>query len=163
MIWQTYPVVFGCYQGRSLIPSRLIRWFTWSDYSHVAVYIRDRPGKKIVEAWSSGGVQAVDGWLTNHKAGTPVDLFAFCLQPTESRLAQATGWIGNQIGKRYDWRGVFRFLTRAGGEIDGDWFCSELAGEFAAYCGEALAHKPAYKLTPGDVAASARLTPICRI
>jgi len=162
-VWQSYPVIFGCYQGRSVWPSRLVRWFSWSDYSHVALYLRDRPGKKIIEAWPAGGVQAVDGWLTNHKGGTRVDLMAFILQPTAPRLAQASAWLDNQIGKRYDWRGVFRFIFRAGGEIDDDWFCSELAAEFADYCGEPLAHMPSFKFMPRDVAVSSRLVKVGQI
>ena len=157
MNWYEYPIVFGCYKGKSLFPSRLIRWFSWSDYSHVAGYLRDRKGKQIIESWPYGGVQAVDGWLTNHKAGTHIDLFTFMLQPQPDRLAAASKWMEAQLGKKYDWKGVFRFIIRAGGELDEDWFCSELWSQFAVLAGEPLSYKPAYKMMPVDVAVSARL------
>jgi len=123
----------------------------------VAIYFRDKPTKKILEAWPKGGVQAVDGWLTNHKAGTPVDLFVFRLQPTQENVRLALEWATEQIGKRYDWRGVIKFLTRAPGEYDDDWFCSEYGAEIAVKARAPLSNIPSYEMSPRDVAASARL------
>lgn len=107
------------FRGRGVI-SALIRWQTRSVYSHAALLLED--GETIIEAWQGDGVR-------KKKLGSRENIDAFRVAggvdwPTAIAFAEA------QIGKRYDYRQVFRFLSRRSGKTDEHWFCSELV--FAA-------------------------------
>ncbi len=115
------------YQGKSPI-SRLIRWQTRSIYSHASIYI---VGEGNLEAWHVGGVRLVDKFYDGHKPDTLVDVFKTKVTPRATDLI--VRFAKNQIGKKYDFRSVFRFLTRKP-EDENDrekWFCSELV--FASF------------------------------
>lgn len=161
MNWKDYPVVFGAYQGRSFFPSRLIRWFTDSKYSHIAIYRQDRPDYgQVVEAWPDHGVEAVRSFDQNHKDKTKVELFAFRDQPRPDRVEHANNWLDQQIGKAYDWRGVIRFLMRARNRPDENWFCSELAQAYSMELGSPVVIKPPYKVAPCDIPQSTILVKV---
>jgi len=102
--------------------SRVIRWLTRSDYSHVAVVLNDG---RVVEAWDSG-VRIVDSLSDQHTPGTTVDLFEFDPPLTQGQEAAGERYLLGRIGKRYDWTGVFRFVTRRRGSDANRDFCSEL-------------------------------------
>jgi len=159
MNWQDYPVVFGCYRGTS-ITSRLIRWFTWSQYGHVAIYRRDRPaGNQIVESWRKG-VVTTWAWNDNHTPGTPVELYAYRDQPEPAMVDNANTWLDKQVGKKYDLRGIIRFVARCKSHIDNRWFCSELAQAYAIECGCPVVRKEPYKVAPCDFVESPLLVKV---
>lgn len=109
------------FKGRGFI-SRLIRWQTRSKYSHAALLLSD--GRTIIEAWQGAGVRVkeITDW-------TDVDLFEIeGLTPlVETR---AYSFACDQVGKKYDYWGVIRFVSRRHMPANEKWFCSELA--FAA-------------------------------
>ncbi len=111
------------YQGISLT-SRLIRWYTRFSYSHSAYY--DPVKKLVIEAWG-GGVQEAKP-LDHHTAGTPIELFS--LEVTREQKAVIEGFLNRQLGKRYDFPGVFGFVLK-NRDRSNKWFCSELV--FAAF------------------------------
>ena len=107
------------YQGKSFI-SKLIRWQTRSKYSHIAVELDDGT---IVEAWASYGV-IHNSFSYAHKPGTPVDVYRI-----KGLLdsVKAEEFLLEQVGKKYDWKSVFRFLWHTPASKNDKWFCSELA------------------------------------
>lgn len=117
------------FHGRGII-SWLIRFQTRGDYSHAAVMLRDG---RIIEAWQGSGKHL---WLNNGvrelpgpKYGTQgIDVFDI-QGITEEQEARMHDWFLAQVGKKYDFLGVIRFVTR---EKRGDvkkFFCSELVFE----------------------------------
>ena len=129
------------YRGISPI-SRLIRWQTRSLYSHAALRLSDG---SVVEAWHVGGVRHTDGYWVDHMAGTKVDVYRICA-PFDEDAAEKFALA--QVGKAYDFKSVFRFLTRRKVQLDDRWFCSELVevalreGQLSLLNGNPSEHSP---------------------
>lgn len=106
------------FKGRGMV-SRLIRWQTNGPYSHVAL---QRPDGRIIEAWNNPAKVRLRGRLSDWK-----DVEAYEVQgATPEQLQRAVEWAESQIGKKYDFGGVARFITRWRKKKDDKWFCSEL-------------------------------------
>lgn len=108
-------MTIALFHGRGLIPS-LIRWQTRGRYSHAAVVVKTEP-LTIIEAWSSGVREKT---LTDLRR---IDLFQVI--PTVDEGAALT-FAREQIGFKYDFRSVFRFVTKIPAATNNRWFCSEL-------------------------------------
>lgn len=134
------------FRGRGLISS-LIRWQTRSQYSHAAFLLAD--GETIVEAWQGDGVRKkkVTDWSN-------IDVF-HVLGATEAQMNYAANFALAQVGKKYDYRQVFRFLTRIGGKNNGKWFCSELVFAALQHAGINLLERiEPWAVSPGLLALS---------
>ena len=139
------------YQGISWV-SRVIRWQTRSRYSHIAIEVADN---HVYEAWHVGGVQLNAHFRAVHTAGTMVDVFAISAHFDPLRVRH---FLDAQIGKRYDFRAVARFLSRRNAPADDRWFCSELAvAAFRAGGLDLLARIPPSHVSPRDVIISPHL------
>lgn len=139
------------YQGKSLV-SRAIRWQTRSPYSHVAV--EDDDGK-VYEAWHKGGVRCVDHYKQGHTKGTQVDQYALI---KDYDKAKVRSFLYSQVGKGYDFKSVFRFLTRRDVRLDDSWFCAEHVGAAFAEGGLLLQTCRFSYLTPRDICMSPHLS-----
>lgn len=142
------------YKGRGLI-SRLIRLQTRGKYSHVGVLMDD---ESIVEAWHVGGVRWNAGLGTAHALGTEVDIYLI-EGVTKMEKARAMGFLRSKLGRGYDFRSVFRFLTRRDErQEDSDrWFCSELVAATFAHAGVRLLTAPPARISPEVLSWSPRL------
>ena len=143
------------YKGVSLI-SKLIRWQTRSEYSHIAMRLGDM---SIVEAWHKGGVirsPATDPWRL-HTPGTPVEVWGL-VPDMEFYAYAAEQFLLRQIGKKYDFRAILKFLTKRRTRNNTRWFCSELAVATMAIGGVELIRKPPGQIAPGDLVASPLLS-----
>jgi len=121
------------YHGKSWV-SKAIQWQSRSPISHIAM----RRDDVTIEAWHKplpfGKVQKNEGKLSPfvlHTPGTRIDVF------TVPRLDEPGGewiqgrawsWALSQVGKKYDFRMVLRFVPRMSEtKASADkWFCSEL-------------------------------------
>jgi len=135
------------YQGISPI-SRAIRWQTRSLYSHIGVELDDGT---VVEAWHKGGVQRSRDFAAIHTRGTLVDVFG--IGPDIDSDA-AEKWLLEQVGKAYDFRSVFRFLTRRHAPANDRWFCSELAESACLIGGVHLLNGTPSEHSPRDIVMS---------
>lgn len=144
------------FKGKSLT-SRLIGWFNWGPYSHVAWW---RGEGEMVEAWQGVGVaetNIVDGL---HTAGTVVDLYHIA-DLTDEEAEVIDDFHVSQIGKKYDLVGCLHFLLRRPPHIrDQDrWFCSELVATACASAGRPLLERvPPWKISPSMLSYSPLLT-----
>ena len=145
----------AAYKGKSFV-SRQIKWFTWSEYSHVAYVYEDGT---CVEAWHKGGVQRNISPGILHSPGTVIEFYELPRPNSIISWSQelAEQFFEEQIGKKYDFPSVFRFLTRRR-ESDASqhkWFCSELVFAVMRSAGLRLLHRiAAYKVTPGHIVLS---------
>lgn len=140
------------YKGRSAL-SRAIRWWTRSDYSHAAW---ERSNGNLMEAWTHG-VRMVADFATDHARGTPVEWYRIEGATLEQRDAIEC-FLTSQLGKRYDYRGVFGFVSHKDLDNPDRWFCSELIFEACRMAGlPLLARVPAFKVSPGALWAAPRL------
>lgn len=118
-------VTVALFQGPGLV-SRLIRWQTRSAYSHAAIVL---PSGAVIESREGIGVRQLSALEPKH--GEEIDFFA--VDVTDEQLAALTRFLHRQLGKKYDWTMVARFVTRRqeSRASRGRWFCSELV--FAAF------------------------------
>lgn len=149
------------FKGKSVV-SRLIQWQTRSPYSHVAVELDDG---RIIEAWHIGGVSMYKdraAMAVYHEVGTEIDVY----KPWALTAAQALNverFLVSQVGKKYDFRSVFRFVSRRSAKENDKWFCSELVAEAFKYAGYPLLHGEAANFSPRDIAMSPNLALVERI
>ena len=135
--------MIALYKGTSFI-SRIIRWRTWSDYSHAAWVCRDGT---VIEAWV-GGVRRVPGLLSQHKEDTTIELYEVA-GLTEDQRDRIEAFLAAQIGKPYDYTAILGFALRKDTQNPAKWFCSELV--FAGCQSAAinlLARIPPWKVSP---------------
>ena len=133
------------YKGTSLWPSKMIRWFSWSDYSHIA-WLTEQG--EVIEAWPPK-VRICKSFDEGHTPGTHVDIYEVVGLTSGDRETIET-FLRNQVGKKYDWRGVFHFVTRNGNNSRTKWFCSELVFKALLKADiKLLKGIPPYKVTPG--------------
>lgn len=123
------------------LPSALIRFFTWSQWSHVAIV----DGDAVIEATFLGGVSwrplaefLVD--YTTEEVGVSL--------PDE---AAAMRFVRQQIGKRYDWTALVGIVFRSGWAKQDKWFCSELVAAAIQAGGKRLFREDASRITPRDL------------
>ena len=145
------------YQGTSFFPSKLIRWITWSKYSHIAIMFPSEGGIAY-EAWHPHGVRKVQGLSDQHSKGTVVDVKI--LHPSPFQYDIILKALESQLGKGYDWKGCLRFLPSIrpllGSHFSrselAKWFCSEL-GMWAVQeqGGMHILDKEASKTSPADM------------
>ena len=138
------------FRGRGPV-SALIRWQTRSQYSHAALLLQDG---SVIEAWQGGGVRRK--WLRDWVG---VDILSVPGM-TDEQWHQAIAFARAQIGLRYDWRGVFRFVSRRRAPGDDRWFCSELVYAACRSAGvDLLRDTDPAEVSPGMLARSPLLTP----
>lgn len=132
------------YQGKSLI-SKAIRWQTRGIYSHAAIIL---PCGDVIEAWHNPGrVRLQQSLSDGHSSGTPVDVFNVATSHNEDTLIDC--FLRKQLGKKYDFRAIARFISRRNNDNADKWFCSELV--FAAFekAGlDLLARTDAFEVSP---------------
>jgi len=112
------------WRGKGVV-SALIRWQTRSPYSHAAVMVGDR----VWEAREFRKVRRTSLYRVcaeADKKGEKIegrDVFI-----GEEGAAEMMRWLDEQLGKKYDWSSVFRFVTRrqARRKAAEVWFCSEI-------------------------------------
>ena len=138
------------YRGRSII-SRLIRFQTRSPYSHTAIQFSDGC---VIEAWHKGGVRLLSSPLDGHSNGTLIDVYSIDGHVDEERVRSC---MEAQIGQKYDFWAIGRFLSRRNQPANNKWFCSELALTAIAKGGLRLLNGNYSHMSPRDVSLSPRL------
>lgn len=106
------------FKGQGAI-SKLIRWQTNGQYSHAAI---QREDGRIIEAWHNPAKVRLRGPLQNWNNVEAYDIVGM----SDAQWAKAIEYAEAQIGKKYDFGGVLRFVTRWRKKKDDKWFCSEL-------------------------------------
>jgi uncharacterized protein YycO len=147
------PLRFGAHVGTGVV-SRLIRWQQRSDVSHISLIDNDN---RLIEALEFRGVTDVRT-LESVRNEQRVDVFSVMVFPDQQR--RAIEWARQQVGKRYDYLSVLRFVTRRDArEHNGKWFCSELAFVAAQQAGVALLERISpSEVSPGHFVMSPLLT-----
>jgi hypothetical protein len=122
------------YRGKGLIDA-LIRWQTDGRVAHAAL----RNGGEVIESTPRHGVRI--------RPYTPEDALAETYSPdvTPDEWHRAWNFALSQVGKKYDWLGIFRFLVRNKDQNPNRWFCSEL---IAAALPQLVVRTQPYRVSP---------------
>jgi uncharacterized protein YycO len=145
--------------GRGLL-SALIRFQTWSYWSHVAI----RVGDDIYEAWPGKGVHkmTVPEFYKHGINGIRSCHVSFDSDYLETRVAGLVReFLEAQTGKKYSYAGVIRFIARFGqrtGVFMPRYFCSELIAAAFQCAGYPLLRDDAAKISPGALITSPLLS-----
>lgn len=148
-------VFIALHRGPGLIGT-LIRWQTRSPYSHASIVLRQAA---VIESREGIGVR----WLSKLQpaAGEQIDLFAVELTIDQANKLEA--FLLAQLGKRYDWSSVLRFVSRrqASRRSREVWFCSELVFAAFQHVGiNLLARTEPWEVSPGLLSRSPLITPV---
>jgi uncharacterized protein YycO len=114
-------MLIALHKGKGWI-GKVIQWQTRSPYSHASVLLEDG---SVVESREFKGVRHVASAVAF--AGEAVDFFRLWNVTQRQEIAIEHRLMA-QVGKKYDYLAVARFLTRRDAEDVGrqQWFCSEL-------------------------------------
>lgn len=128
----------------------LIRLGTFSKYNHVAIEINGW----VYEALSLDGVvkKSAEHYNWNNR-WVKHEVFQLNEGLDERLIAL---FLEGQLGKKYDWGGVFALPFRQGWQNDDKWFCSELVAEALREGGMSYALTPS-RVTPRDLYARIKL------
>jgi uncharacterized protein YycO len=146
-----------CFRGRGLA-SGLVRAISRSPYSHAGLVFLFEEHVYCLEAVAAGVRLCRMSELVRHYKGG-IDYFEV-LDASLAARRRALGFAFEQLGRRYDVRGVLRFVRlvatgRHGrARADSQWFCSELVAEAYRRAGVPLVEKAAGYVAPHDLAAS---------
>lgn len=133
--------------------SNAIKWQTRSIYSHAAIVING----VLIEALEFKGVIRRDVKESDFKGADVFNLPSLSFVQRE----ELKEFLREQIGKKYDYRMISRFITRKGEtkSSKNKWFCSELV--FAAFLEagiELLKLTKPFEVSPGLLSKSPILT-----
>ena len=109
-------------KGKVGLFSKLIKWWTKSDYSHVEIILREK--------WISSNSHL--GGVTVRELGPLKDNWDYVeVKVNGMRERPVNEFIESQSDKKYDWSGIVWaqvfHITR--GERQNKWFCSEICSE----------------------------------
>ena len=122
-------ITIAQYRGKSFV-SWLIKKQTRSQWSHTAAVLRDG---SVIESWHVGGVSHVqifdmiEALSWNHTPGTVVDLFR--IEATKEQADIFENELLSMVGQKYDFKSVFRFLSKTPACLNDKLFCSEAIAE----------------------------------
>lgn len=120
--------------------SRAIRWFTWSDFSHVDFVL---PSGRLLGAHVSSGVQIRE---PGYAAFTRVER-----RVVRDASPIVLDWACRQLGKPYDMAAIFGLVTRRPWRQPDRWFCSELVARAFEVGGRPVLLGDAWRISPRDL------------
>jgi len=136
------------FKGKTVI-SRFIRWQTRSPYSHAALLLDD--GRSIIESVEGAGVR--ERFLTEDDAGGFDAFMVPGLSPTQA--AAVISFARAQLGRKYDYWAIIRFIDRERMPENDRWFCSELVFQAFDQAGvKLLVRIDSWAVSPGMLALS---------
>ena len=102
------------FSSQPTITSKLIQWRDWSEYSHVDMIM---PDGRLFGAMGDG-VKLRDPYKTSKKIVLEVEVTQ---QMNDIYLRASL-----ELGKPYDYAGIFGFIFNRNWQESDKWFCSEL-------------------------------------
>jgi hypothetical protein len=127
------------------IGSRLIRWFTFSDWSHVDFVLPN--GLLLGSRWP-------DGVAVRDRDPSERELYCRVDCPVSDAVL---AYAHEQLGKRYDSTGIVGIALRRPFASESRWFCSELVAASFAHAGHPLVLGHYSRITPRDLLLSPRV------
>lgn len=124
------------YKAPGRLFDKLIRWYTKSKYSHCEIVIDGIA--YTADAWA-GEVVVRPVATFNPDNWDVVDIAA----PVD------VGWLNQQLGKKYDWLGIFGFLLW-NTEDPSRWYCSELCAAALGYTGRDISPERLWRMVTGE-------------
>lgn len=143
------------FSARRSPSSAAIRYFTWSPYSHVDFIL---PDGTLLGARASRGVAL----YSPTEGASPSRVATFGVPAADDVADDILQLVHSQLGKPYDWGGVFGIASRSRRWQQTDaWFCSELVDWAFGNAGAPLLRTTSsWRVTPRDLLLSPLLIPL---
>lgn len=139
------------HRGRGIV-SKLIEWQSRSKFSHASMLFSDGV---VIESREFVGVHRLPKLV--NRPGEIIDVFEVLTNQKQEHAIRS--FAEAQVGKRYDYRSIVRFMTRepvTNWQMN-NWFCSELAfASFDAGGIRLLNTIRAWAVNPGHLSLSTR-------
>ena len=119
---------------------KLIAWYTKGPYYHAEIEFSD--GMRVESSAESNGVS-----IYTPKEDNYITVKFNILNANEDKVRK---WCEEQMGCKYDWFGVVRFVVPFVKQSSTRWFCSELIVAALQQIGFFANVKP-HKLSPNDM------------
>jgi hypothetical protein len=117
--------------------SRIIRFFTWSKFSHVDYVFTD------------GSLFSAHPCGVSFKDRNPNEIEEyFEMEVTDKKVIEK--FLFQQINRPYDWKAIFGMPLRRNWQEEDNWFCSELIAA-AIQCDTKLFNEDISRITPRDL------------
>ena len=178
--------MYYCFYTGISLPSRLIRFRSWRDRSHVSVIpeadqlenhlaMGSAPAYlqtcALYEPWIDslfkrrGRVYKREGISEGHKPGTRIDIYRHGDNVPLFNIGAARYFCQANVGMPYDFGGMLGFFSRRDAAQDPEaWFCSEYAFTASAEGGVRLLERiPAHRIDPGLLETSPYLVYVCTV
>ena len=129
---------------RRHLGSWLIRFVTWSEYSHVDIILHDQ---SLIGAIAPNGVvkHSMDKRLSMASKALIMEL------PVNS-FQDAKAYALSQLGKKYDWLGVIGIGLHRNWQEEDKWSCAELVAKVLSEGGQKPFDSKFYnRITPQDL------------
>jgi uncharacterized protein YycO len=124
------------------IACKCIRFFTWSEYSHVGFIL---PDDMILDTTLKTKV-AIRPFKDLEKTEKTIIIREYQdINENVIEIAKA------QIGKKYDWSAVVGIPFRRNWQDDDKWFCSELVAWSCLKAETPIINKDCWRITPQDL------------
>lgn len=117
--------------------SRLIRWFTWGRWSHVAIRM---PEGDVIEAKEFRGV------IRREVTYEQKEIVSVTVTPEQYAVFETA--LRSQLGKSYDWRAILGFVFRRDWERTDYWICSELVAWALKQANVNVVHEKRWRIDP---------------
>jgi hypothetical protein len=126
----------------------VVKWQSRSHYSHAALLI---PGtNRVIESYPFNGVRERELTAKDWERIHAYEVAGM----TPLQWEGAVQFCTSQLGMPYDWRSVFKFMTRTPAKENGKWFCSELVFKAIEKHHLRLLQMSAEYVNPGHLGAS---------
>ena len=132
------------YTNSNLPLSYVIRFLTWSEWSHVGILT---PENTVIDSHiARKGVteQSFSDFISS-------DIDKYEIKVYDSIPDNVYDIARTQIGKPYDWTAVCGIPFRRNWQEDDSWFCSELVAWACKEAGRPLISKPTWRITQQDI------------
>ncbi len=126
----------------------VVKWQSRSHYSHAALLI---PGtNRVIESYPFKGVRERELTAKDWERVHAYEITGM----TPLQWQGAIQFCQSQLGKGYDWRNVFRFVSRVPARENDRWFCSEIAFRAIEKTFRRILNMEAHYVNPGHIPAS---------
>ena len=147
-------MIIAMYRSKGILPA-LIRFFSRGRYNHCAI-VHDG---MCYESRQGCGVRVVK-FVDSIDMGDKIDFYTVMTTPEQD--GRILNYFEMNIGRPYDYKGVWRFIDRQSDEADErdhTWFCSEIVAWAFRMAGVALFNcHDDWKFSPTDLTYSLRVT-----
>lgn len=127
--------------------AQVIKFFTWSSYSHVDLIMSDESTVIGATFWKGVAIDSLQDRLSRSNYYTIIEIEIFPENLIESLEIIAY----SKLGTKYDWKGVLDFALHLGWQDNQKYFCSEFISEIFDKTWKPLQKLDHKKTTPRDL------------